>query len=131
VQLPGRQPRRDVRAAEGPAAAEREVEAEPEVTRSLRSKAEVGQEGIRTELGSGGRQRVDVGHLHPAETSLGHRSELALQLRPGHRRAEPPPAHSRCRAQRWIGKTRVEIVDSYGPGPLIRSNIVRKRFLIV
>jgi len=52
VQLPGRQPRRDVRAAEGPAAAERQVEAEPEVTRPLRSKAEVGQEGIRTELGS-------------------------------------------------------------------------------
>jgi len=52
VQLPGGVLYRDVRPAEGPAAAEREVEAEPEVTRLLRSKAEVGQEGIRTELGS-------------------------------------------------------------------------------
>ena len=56
MQLPSGQLRSDVRSAEGPAAAEGDVEAEDEVTRSLGSEAEVGQEGIRAELGNDRRQ---------------------------------------------------------------------------
>ena len=74
MQLPGGQLiRSDVRSAEGPAAAKGEVEAEPEVTRSLGSEAEIGQEAIRAARGSDRRQRLDVCHLDPTETSVSDR----------------------------------------------------------
>jgi hypothetical protein len=55
VQLPSRQLRGNVRTAEGPAAAEREVKAQAEFTRPFGGEAQVGQKGIRTELGGGRR----------------------------------------------------------------------------
>jgi hypothetical protein len=79
--------------------------------RALSSKAEVGQEGSRAELRCRPGQRIDVGHLDPTESGVGHRSEFAIQLELHHRRAEPPPPHHRCRARRWVGKPRAEIID--------------------
>jgi hypothetical protein len=129
VQLPSGQLRRDVRSAEGPATAEREVEAKPEVVRPLGSEAEVRQKGIRTELGGGWRQWVDIGHLDAGESSVGHGGQLALQLASAHRRTEPPPAHQRRCTRRRVGKPRAEIIDTYGPRPPIPV-LSRKRFLI-
>ena len=70
--------------AEGPAATQRDVEAETELVCPFGGEAEVGQEALRAEFGSGRRQRVDVGHLDSAETGVCHRPELALQLGSGH-----------------------------------------------
>jgi hypothetical protein len=95
VQLPSGKLRGDVRPAEGPAAAECEVKGEPEFIRLLGGVTKVGQKGIGTKLRRGRAQRIDVCNLDSAESSVGHRGELPLQLGSGYRRAEPPPAHQR------------------------------------
>ena len=104
VQLARRQRIGDVRPAEGPAAAQREVEPQPELVRPVGGEPEVGQELGGAELGGCGTQRVDEGDLHPTDTRSGHRGELPIQLAPGHRRPEPPPAHHRRRVPRGIGE---------------------------
>ena len=68
---------------------------EPEFVRLLGGETKVGQKGIGTKLRRGRAQRIDVCDLDSAESSVGHRGELALQLGSGYRRAEPPPAHQR------------------------------------
>jgi len=109
-----------MRAAKGPAAAKCQVEAEPELVRSLRSEAQVGEEGIRTKLGGCRREWVDVGNLDSTDSGGGHCGQLALQLRSRYRRSEPPPPHHRCSAWRRLGKAGTKIVDSQG--------LLRKRF---
>jgi hypothetical protein len=101
-----------MRPTKGPAAAEREIKAQSELVRPLCSEPKVTQKLLRAELRGGRRQRIDVGHLDSTESSLGHRNELAVQLRAGHRRAEPPPAQKRRRLRRRVEKTGAEIVDS-------------------
>ena len=112
VQLPRGQRGRDMRPAEGPAAAKSEVEAEGELVRPFSSKAEISQKGVRAELRCWPGQRIDVRDFDSAESGVGHRCEFAIQLGSTHRRAEPPPTHHRCRARRWVGKLRAEITDS-------------------
>ena len=99
-QPPGRLGDGDVRAAEWPAASQRQVEAQPELVRLLRGEAQVVEELVgqirkvaETALGIVESQRISRLHLESADAAFFHGAHLALQFRLGHRGTEPPPAH--------------------------------------
>ncbi len=99
-QPPGRQGDGRVRAAEWPAASQRQVEAQPQLVRLLRGEAQVVEKLIgqirkiaETALRIVERQRISRLHLESADAAFFHGAQLALQFRLGHRGTEPPPAH--------------------------------------
>ena len=87
-------------ATEGPAAAEREVEAESQARRGgasvLQSVEEAGrQERLREVPGRGviQGQRIDGLHLDAPEAGVLHGLQIAIESGRRHRGTEPPPAH--------------------------------------
>ena len=81
--------------------------------RPFRSEAEVGQKGIRREVSRGRPQRIDIGHLDPAESSVSHSRELTLQLLASHRRPKPPPTHAGRRFRQGLSEPGAKIIDTH------------------
>ena len=109
AQFPGRLGDRYVRPAVGPAAGQREVHAQAEFLGLLAGECERVEElaGEIRQVADAMRrivqnQRIDRLHLEAADAALLHGEHLALQLRPGHRGAEPPPAHHDPRIVRGV-----------------------------
>ena len=97
---------RDVRPAVGPAAAEREVEAQAEPTRRRGAVTHGVEEGRRQErmideaaAAIVGDERVDRLHLDAAEAGVVHRLQLAVEALGRDGGAEPPPPHHRPRVR--------------------------------
>ena len=99
-QLAGGLGNADLRPAVRPAAAECQVDAQPELARLGGRETDVVEEPVGEKrlclesligiVEHDGVHRLD---LEPADAAVLHEAHLALEAGPGHRRPEPPPAH--------------------------------------
>jgi len=113
MQPAGGQIGRDVRPTEGPAAAQRQVEPQPELLALFGRVAEQPEKLRRAERAGRRLQRINKGNLDPAQPGRGDHSQLPVDFGPLDGRPEPPPAQHRPGLRRRIGEPTTQFVQRH------------------
>ena len=125
------QPRRDVRTAVGPAAANREIHPQSELASPARRERdaieELGRQVrviVKAARGVVDGQRINGGDLEAADAAVLHAAHFRVELLAGRRGTEPPPPHHDAAVVRWLGEEPLDAGDSAGIGTRLNADAI-------